>query len=36
MGTILPEVVEDFNRNQGLPSSKIGLALKSQGDMIAV
>jgi len=33
---ILPEALEDFNRNQGFYDSKIGLALKPARDMIMV
>jgi hypothetical protein len=33
---ILPEALEDFNRNQGVRDSKIGLALKPARDMIMV
>jgi hypothetical protein len=31
---ILPEALEDFNRNQGFRDSKIGLALEPVRDMI--
>ena len=31
---ILPEALEDINRNQGLRDSKIGLALEPVRDMI--
>lgn len=34
MSDILPEALEDFNRNQGLRDSKIGLALEPVRDMI--
>jgi hypothetical protein len=34
MCDILPEALEDFNRNQGLRDSKIGLALEPVRDMI--
>jgi hypothetical protein len=31
---ILPEALEDFNRNQGFRDSKIGLALEPEREMI--